>query len=415
MSVRFWRGLAAAMAAMAAGVALVWPYLSPDLKRAPQYIYEFIANDNFVVNMPVAYEILGIAMGVPDEPTLTGRLRTAPGFEIGVYARDIAHPRLLRFTRRGDLIVSQPRKGRILLVARDDDGDGQSDGTRVLLDERTLPHGIELIDDWLYFAEPHDIFRARLDVDSGALTGNPERVIALPKTAHHNMHTLRLGPDGWLYYTVGASCNICEPKGPREQVILRARVDGSDEQVVATGVRNVFGFDWQPGTDHLYAADIGADYRGDDFPPEELNRIEVGEFYGFPYAHGDGHPDPELGAGNEARIASGTAPVLTFGAHSTPLGLSFLRGADLPEELQGAALLAFHGSWNRTRKTGYRVASLHWRADGSIEERDFLSGFEHDEDVIGRPVDVAEGPDGAIYVSDDYAGAIYRVSRKGPS
>jgi hypothetical protein len=171
------------------------------------------------------------------------------------------------------------------------------------------------------------------------------------------------------------------------------------------------GFDWRPATGELYATDNGRDLLGDDFPPCELNRIEAGGFYGWPYANGDNQPDPDLGAGNEDRIRAAIPPVHGFGAHQAPLGIAFVRGAAAPAELRGAALVALHGSWNRTRKAGYKVVSLHFADDGSIEERDFLVGFERDGNVIGRPVDVAEGPDGAIYVSDDYAGAVYRVAR----
>jgi glucose/arabinose dehydrogenase len=391
-------------------LAIAWPQLSPDLQRGPIYAYEFLVNDNFVVNTPVLHEIFGHAVGVPDAPTFRSRLRAADGFELNVYASDIAHPRMLRATPAGDLVVSQPRQGRILLVERDADGDGQGDATRVLIADLELPHGIELVDDWLYIAEPHAIRRVRFDVEAGVARGEPELVVELPKTTHHHLRVLRLGPDGWLYVPIGANCNRCEPTIEREGSILRVKRDGSAVEIFATGFRSIVGIDWHPETLALYANDIGADYLGDDFPPEELNLIEPGGFYGFPWVHGDGHADPELAPGNEERVRTGRAPALTFGAHSTPLGMTFLRSTETPEEYRGAAIVAFHGSWNRRRKSGYRVLSLHFREDGRIEERDFVSGFELQEDVIGRPVDVAEGTGGAIYISDDYAGAIYRVT-----
>ena len=139
----------------------------------------------------------------------------------------------------------------------------------------------------------------------------------------------------------------------------------------------------------------------------------AGGFYGWPYANGANVPDPDLGEDAPERIATAIPPVHGFRPHNAPLGITFVRGGRVPPDYQGAALVALHGSWNRTEKDGYKVVSLHWRDDGSIEERDFVVGFELDEDVIGRPVDVAEGPDGAFYVSDDYAGAIYRVACTG--
>jgi cytochrome c553 len=213
-----------------------------------------------------------------------------------------------------------------------------------------------------------------------------------------------------LYVSMGSSCNACIETDPRRAAIVRYRLDGSGQELYATGLRNAVGFDWRPGTKELYATDNGRDLLGDDFPPDELNRIVEGGFYGWPFANGNRVPDPEFGKGHEAQIAASIPPVHEFRPHNASLGITFVRGTHVPPEFRGAALVALHGSWNRTRKDGYKVVSLHWQPDGQIVERDFLSGFLKNEDVIGRPVDVAEGPDGAFYVSDDYAGAIYRVA-----
>jgi mono/diheme cytochrome c family protein len=224
---------------------------------------------------------------------------------------------------------------------------------------------------------------------------------------------VRIGPDGFLYLSIGSSCNACEEADARRAALLRYRPDGWDGELFATGLRNAVGFDWRPQTGELYATDNGRDLLGDDFPPCELNRIVAGGFYGWPYANGDNRPDPDLGPGHEDRIRAALPPVHAFRAHNAPLGIAFVRSAAAPPALRGAALVALHGSWNRTRKDGYKVVSLHWQPDARIEERDFLVGFERQGDVIGRPVDVAEGPDGSIYVSDDYAGSIYRVAWTG--
>jgi mono/diheme cytochrome c family protein len=191
--------------------------------------------------------------------------------------------------------------------------------------------------------------------------------------------------------------------------MVRYRPDGSGEEIYATGLRNSVGFDWRPGSGELYATDNGRDLLGDDFPPCELNRIVRGGFYGWPYANGDRVPDPDLGEGHAEEIARSIPPALGFAAHNAPLGMTFARGEQLPPAYRGAALVALHGSWNRTSLDGYEVVSLHWNGD-EIEERPFLGGFLRDGSVRGRPVDVAEGPDGALYVSDDYTGAIYRVA-----
>jgi cytochrome c553 len=213
-----------------------------------------------------------------------------------------------------------------------------------------------------------------------------------------------------MYVTVGSTCNVCQEKDARRASMLRYRPDGSGEQIYARGLRNSVGFDWRPGTGELFATDNGRDLLGDDFPPCELNRIVEGGFYGWPYANGDRVRDPDLGAGHDAEIAATIPPVHGFRAHNAPLGITFLRHPSHGSRT-GDALVALHGSWNRTRKDGYAVVSLHWNPDGTIREENFLTGFEQDEDVIGRPVDVIEDADGVIYVSDDHAGVIWRIAR----
>ena len=184
--------------------------------------------------------------------------------------------------------------------------------------------------------------------------------------------------------------------------------DGKFVDVYATGLRNSAGLDWRAdGT--LYATDNGRDLLGDDFPPCELNEIRQGGFYGWPFANGDRVPDPDFGAGREAVIAASIPPAFGFRPHNAPLGIVFLRSDKQLPEYRGDAIVALHGSWNRSHKDGYKVVALHWDADGTIRSRDFLTGFLKDENVIGRPAEVAEDADGAIYVSDDYANAVYRI------
>ena len=349
----------------------------------------------------------------PDARTLGARIRVPEGFSISVWAEGVVNARFLRFTDAGDLLVSVPRKGQVALLERDADGDGRSDGARVLLDGLDRPHGLDLHDGWLYVGETGAVVRARFDPATRAVTSPLETVVAsLPSGGAHWTRNVRFGPDGLLYVSIGSDCNACIEKDPRRAAILRYQPDGSGEQIFATGLRNSVGFDWRPGTGELFATDNGRDLLGDDFPPCEFNRIVEGGFYGWPFANGDRIPDPDHGAGHEREIAGSLPPVHGFRAHNAPLGMTFVRGTALPARYRGAAIVALHGSWNRTEKDGYRVVSLHFGADG-LEERDFVSGFLRGGDVIGRPVDVAEGPDGALYVSDDYAGTIYRVSWTG--
>ena len=373
----------------------------------------YLLPERFAVNAPIAHMLFGSG-GVTPEADELERLKVPPGFSIGVWAEGIQPTaRFLRFTETGDLLVTTPRSGGVVLLERDSDGDGRSDGQRVLLDGLNRPHGVELRDGWLYLGESDAIARVRFDAAKREVLGPVERIVTgLPGGGNHSMKTLRFGPDGWLYMHVGSSCNVCEEEDERRATIMRFRLDGSDGdgEIYATGLRNSVGFDWQPGTGDLYATDNGRDLLGDDFPPCELNRIVKDGFYGWPIANGDRVPDPDFGAGQEERIAASIPPAHPFRAHNAPLGLTFVRGKGVPLAYQGAAVVALHGSWNRREKDGYKVVSLHFRENGLIEERDFATGFELDDDVIGRPADVAEGPDGAFYVSDDYAAVIWRIA-----
>jgi glucose/arabinose dehydrogenase len=375
--------------------------------------------ERYAVNAPIAHILFGRGIDAPPPEKVTSRMRVPAGFDLKLWAEGVDGARFLRFSEAGDLLVTTPRRGRVELLQADRDGDGVSDGRRTLLDGLDRPHGLDLHDGWLYVAESGGFGRVAYVQHEPAgfeLEGDFERLVTnLPSGGNHWSRTLRFGPDGWIYVSVGSSCNVClEDQPTRRAAILRFQPDGSGEETFATGLRNSVGFDWRPGNGDLYATDNGRDLLGDDFPPGEFNRIEYGGFYGWPHANGDRVPDPDLGEGYEDRIRTSIPPAYAFAAHNAPLGMTFVRGDRAPKTYKGAALVALHGSWNRTRKDGYKVVALRWNDDGRIEQTDFLTGFLVDEDVSGRPVDVAEGPDGAFYVSDDYAGAIWRVSHAEP-
>jgi glucose/arabinose dehydrogenase len=371
--------------------------------------------DRYAINAPMFNMMSGwFGAGTPAPDLFGTRIRVPRGFSVGLFADQLPSVRFLRPLPGGGLLATTPHEGKVWLLAPDRDGDGRSDAVRPLIEGLNKPHGLDLFENSLYVAEGDGVGRVPIDLATGELKGKYERVVNdLPSGGNHWTRTVRFGPDGWMYVTVGSSCNVCIESDERRAAMLRFRPDGNEPQIFATGLRNSVGFDWQPGTDALYATDNGRDLLGDDFPPCELNLIRAGGFYGWPFANGDRVPDPDLGKGQEARIRSSIPPAHGFGAHTAPLGMVFLRNPKLPTEWRGAALVAQHGSWNRTRKSGYKVVSLHWSADGTIAERDFLVGFEENENVIGRPVDVVEGADGTIYVSDDYASAVYWVKWAG--
>lgn len=362
--------------------------------------------------------LLGMITGrhaeAPSKDVVARQLHAPPGFTVSIYAQDLPLARMLRFTSAGDLLVTRSRANEVVLLERDRDGDGRPDGRRVLFANLSRPHGMALHDGWLYVAEDTAIGRVRFDESKGEASGAYQRIVTgLTAQGNHFTKTIGFGPDGMLYLSQGSTCNACIEKDARRATMMRFDADGHGGAIYATGLRNSVGFDWAPWDGALYATENGRDLLGEDVPPEELNRIVAGGDYGWPYVHGFGILDPEFGQdegkGQESRLRTSLPPAHGFRAHTAPLGIRFLRTAKLPPGYERAALVALHGSWNRRVPDGYEVVSLHWDEQGRITEKPFLTGFRGESGVIGRPVDVAEGPDGAVYVSDDYAGVVYRV------
>jgi glucose/arabinose dehydrogenase len=356
--------------------------------------------------------LTNVAMGtggpaLDDDPDKSP-YRLPSGFAMQVYANDVPKARFLRFTPDGDLLVSRPHAGDVVLLRRDENGDGRHDGKEVVISGLNRPQGIDFYQDWLYIAEREQVGRIRFA--GGSTSGDYQPIITgLTGDGNHWSKTLRFGPDDMLYLAQGSTCNVCVEADERRATIMRFKPDGSAGEIFATGLRNSVGFDWSPFDGGLYATDNGRDLLGDDFPVCELNLVEQGKFYGWPYFNDDNIPDPDMGADPQSQSRQPVAPVHGFAAHNAPLGIGFVETRNWPGDFARVALVALHGSWNRSTPDGYKVVSLHF-GDSGIEERDFLYGFNQDGKIIGRPVDVIQGPDGAVYVSDDYAGAIYRVS-----
>lgn len=371
--------------------------------------------ERFAVNVPVA-SLMGRPPALAPEAVVKS-LVLPQGFTVTRFASGLDNARFLRVTERGDVVVSQPREGRVTLLHADENRDGASDGSVTLLSGLSRPHGLALRDGYLYVAEMTAVGRIAFDAVTRKATGAFERVITgLPSGGNHWTRTIGFGPDGFLYVSVGSSCNVCIEEDSRRAAISRYDPSTWRGSIFASGLRNSVGFAWRTvetagGAAHeLFATDNGRDLLGNDFPPCELNLVVEGGFYGWPFASGNRVSDPDLGRGREREVASSLPPVHNFAAHNAPLGITFLDAPDTPPGYRGAALVALHGSWNRTAKDGYKVVSLHWDAQGGITQRDFLTGFLNAEQVIGRPVDVAQGRDGVIYVSDDFGGVVFKVT-----
>lgn len=344
------------------------------------------------------------------EGDLQSRLKLPAGFQIQTWANGIPNARLLLRTPADDLLVSSPREGKIFLIRKDADGDRRNDGVEVLLEGLDRPHGIAWHDGDLFVAEGSSIVRVSFDPETRE-TGTPERIIqGLPEGGNHWTRTIHVGPDEKLYVSIGSSCNVCEEEDPRRAAIVRYERDGSGEKIFATGLRNAVDFTWRPETGGLYATGNGRDLLGDDFPSEEINLVVEDGFYGWPYANPPRQPDPDFGALRPDKVAATIPPVHELPAHTAPMGIVFYEGKSFPERYQGAAFVALHGSWNRRKKQGYEVVTLFFRENGQIDREPFLQGFEVDEEVSGRPVGLAVGADGALFVADDYTGSVYRIS-----
>jgi len=370
----------------------------------------FLWPQTWTVNAPITNSMFGWGISSPEPAEAQARLHLPEAYHLNIYASGLGQARIMRWTSAGDLLVSIPRKGEIVLIARDSGNSGRGGKVRTLLSGLNRPHGIEIADGFLFIGETDAILRVAFDEAAGETRGEPVRIVTgLPGGGNHWSRTVRLGPDGFLYVHVGSSCNACIEDDKRRATLMRVRPDGSGLEIFAEGLRNTVGYDWD-SDGVLWGVENGRDLLGDDLPPEELNRIERGKFYGWPFRYGNNAADPEFGKTEDPRAAAAIAPVLYLPAHAAPLSIKFMRGAARPGLEGKTALVALHGSWNRSRKQGYEVIALRWNEFGGIDVQPFLTGFNRAENVSGRPVDITEGPDGALYVSDDYAGVIYRIS-----
>ncbi|MBL8482428.1 MAG: sorbosone dehydrogenase family protein [Rhodocyclaceae bacterium] len=336
------------------------------------------------------------------------RLRLPPGFRVELWA-EVDNAREMALGAGRTVFVGSYRAGRVAALSYDEHYRVRRQSTIALGLQR--PVGVAFRDGALYVSAVDRILRYD-DIES-RLDNPPAAVVVtadLPSEAHHGWKFIAFGPDGKLYVPVGAPCNICEPDPERYALILRMERDGSGREVVARGVRNSVGFDWHPDTHELWFSDNGRDWLGNDAPPCEINRLsQTGQHFGYPYCHGGTIADPEYG-GRHA-CSNFTAPAWNLGAHVAPLGLRFYRGKQFPARYRHAMFVAQHGSWNRSRKAGYSVLALQLEGNRVVAAEPFVEGWlQAGDKVWGRPADVQELPDGSLLISDDMAGAIYRVS-----
>jgi len=340
------------------------------------------------------------------------QLHVPEGFEISIYSDDVPNARSLALGDDGVVFVGTGSEGKVYAI-QDSNGDGIAETRYTITEDLFMPNGVAYKDGALYVAEINRIIRFDQIVKNLAAPSKPVVVYdQFPSDRHHGWKYLRFGPDNKLYTAVGAPCNICNPDKPIYASLVRLDRDGGQFEILARGIRNTVGFDWQPGSGTLFFSDNGRDYLGDDLPPDELNQWSVpGEHFGYPFCHGGYINDPQFGENKECRQYK--APVWPFKAHVAALGLRFYKGQQFPAKYRNQLFVAQHGSWNRTKPDGYRVALITFDQNKPVSEQVFIDGWLTREDkVLGRPVDILDMSDGSLLISDDTLGVIYRVKYK---
>ena len=336
-------------------------------------------------------------------------LKLPKGFHIAVYADNVEGARELAVTGNGLVFVGSLKAGKVYALV-DADKDGVAEKVVTVAEGLNTPNGVALLDGALYVGENSRIIKFD-NIEKTYASKPAYKVIKddLPPETWHGAKYIKAGPDGKLYVPIGAPCNVCDKENEPYSKIWRMNPDGSNWELFARGVRNTVGFAWHPTTKEMWFTDNGRDEMGDNMPSCELNVApKPGMHFGFPYCHGGVLPDPQFGKGKSCDAY--VPPVAALGPHVAPLGLAFYTGTQFPEQFRNQLLIAEHGSWNRSSKIGYQVRLITLYGNKVVSDTAFIDGFLQNEEVSGRPVDIAVMPDGSILVSDDHAHKVYRIS-----
>ena len=330
-----------------------------------------------------------------------------PGFKISVFASGLIGARLMTVSPEGVLLVARRRTHEVVALP-DKNKDGIAE-PEVILTGQTNAHSLAFRGGYLYIATTPAVMRVRWT--NGAPDGTPSVFVDLPTStpAVHTSRTLNFGPDGRLYVSIGSSCDVCTEGDPRRTTIQVYDADGKGRPF-ATGLRNANGFDFDPATGRLWAGDNGQDGLGPDFPPDEINLVEEGKHYGFPFFIGNNRPNPTPVTESVPASLSPVAPALELPAHVASTDVRFYTGTQFPSAYRNAMFLAMHGSTAIPAKVGYKVIRVRMKGGRPDGFDDFVTGWVKDGVVSGRPAGLATGADGALYISDDNKGFIYRIS-----
>jgi Raf kinase inhibitor-like YbhB/YbcL family protein len=351
---------------------------------------------------------------VPATPERIASLRAPSGFTVTPFAKGLKNARILAVATDGTVYLSRRDQGDVLML-KDVDGDGKADGPPVTVANRPGAHGIAVHAGKFYLVTVKELFVADILADGrlGELT-----LLAgdLPDAGQHANRTIAWGPDDMLYISVGSTCNVCNESNPENATILRVSPDGKSRTILASGLRNTIGFDWNPQSGELWGLDHGIDFLGDTDQPEELNRIELGKQYGWPHAYADGRIYPQstpVGGITKEQWRDNSVPmVLGYDAHAAPMQFLFYKGGAFPSEYTGDAFATMRGSWNRKQPSGYSIVRIRFQNGQAKSIEPFVTGFLTDGGTthIARPVGLAVAHDGSLLMADDANGVIYRVA-----
>jgi glucose/arabinose dehydrogenase len=404
--------------------------VGPSLESPPQDIVKIIENQK---------------PSTGQEPAATGAqngtnmpLKMPPGFSISIFAKDLKDPRVMIFDANSNMLVSIPSEGKVVALP-DGDVNGVADRTVVVAQGLNKPHGLAIRCEgpmamqkcYLYVGEMDQISKYDYDA-SGMTVSNKTKIADLPSGGNHVTRTLGFGPDDRLYVSIGSSCNVCNEEDQRRARIFSMNPDGSDFKEFARGLRNAVFFTWHPTTKKMWTTEMGRDLLGDNIPPDEINIVESGKNYGWPNCYGknihDDNFDKNVYIRNPCMEPFETPSYIDVPAHSAPLGLAFvpmdtslarsdIKSSAWPEDYWYNMFVAYHGSWNRSVPTGYKIVrykldvsgNYQKDADGNPVVEDFMSGWLTPSGALGRPVDILVLPGGYMYVTDDKAGVVYRI------
>ena len=369
------------------------------------------------VLLPVLLALLANAIFARAEKTRfdLAQLKAPPGFHISIFAEDVDGARMMVFSPGGVLLVSESGEGKVVALP-DPKHAGKASRTVTVLDGLNEPHGLAFCAGKLYVAENDKV--RRFDWDETTLRAtNPKMIASLPDGGGHSTRSL-LFHGGKMYVSAGSSCNVCVEKDPRRAAVMEFNPDGGGQKIFAKGLRNSVGLAVNPKTDTVWVTVNGRDWLGDDLPPETIYDLgKDGGDAGWPYCYGDRVPDPDFTKPGDNRCQSVLEPKVQMQAHSAPLGLAFYEGTMFPPDYRNNIFVAFHGSWNRSVPTGYKIVRVKLDDKGQPVggAGDFITGWlapgeKHKGRWMGRPVGIVFGGDAAMYVSDDAASVIYRIT-----